>query len=84
MPIAYSDTFRSVFGYFRAIMAAGELSLRALRLCEHAAQLNAANYAVWMYRRKILANLKFDLRLELVYISKVIEKNPKNYQVWYV
>ncbi|XP_055350485.1 protein farnesyltransferase/geranylgeranyltransferase type-1 subunit alpha-like [Paramacrobiotus metropolitanus] len=83
MPIAYTDTFKSVFGYFRAVMAAGEMSPRVLQLCEDAALLNAANYTLWMYRRKVLTHLHSDLRAELQYIGRVIEKNPKNYQVWY-
>ncbi|GAU99174.1 hypothetical protein RvY_10210 [Ramazzottius varieornatus] len=83
MPIAFEARFQSVFGYFRAISASGELSERGLQVATQAAKLNAANYAVWVYRRKALAFLKRDLNVELSYISRVIEKHPKNYQVWY-
>ncbi|OQV16477.1 Protein farnesyltransferase/geranylgeranyltransferase type-1 subunit alpha [Hypsibius exemplaris] len=83
MPIAFTPQFQMVFGYFRALLATGELSARGLQLCEDAARLNPANYAVWMYRRKVLAHLAVDLTGELQYISRVIEKNQKNYQVWY-
>lgn len=82
MPIAYQKQFQDVFGYFRAIMAKGELSERARLICEDAATLNPANYSVWMYRRKILDHIKGDYHQELVYITKVVTRNPKNYQVW--
>ena len=81
MPIAYTEKFRSVFGYFRAIVSQGEMSLRALRVCEDAARLNPANYSVWMYRRKVLEHLKLDYRLELEYITKMVKKNPKRLRI---
>ncbi|GFR87323.1 protein farnesyltransferase/ geranylgeranyltransferase type-1 subunit alpha [Elysia marginata] len=81
--IAYSDQFKEVFDYFRAMVAADEKSERSLNLTKEAAELNPANYSVWNYRRNILSELNKDLKGELRYISQVIEEHPKNYQVWH-
>ncbi|XP_071549582.1 protein farnesyltransferase/geranylgeranyltransferase type-1 subunit alpha isoform X3 [Panulirus ornatus] len=81
--IAYTDAFTDVYDYFRAVMANGELSERALYLTEDALNMNAANYTVWQYRRKILKHLGSDLEKELTFCREMIEMNPKNYQVWH-
>ena len=79
--IAYSEEFKDVFDYFRAILKSNEISERALELTKDAATQNPANYTVWRYRRILLQELKKDLNDELLFVSEVIEEHPKNYQV---
>ncbi|KAJ6648349.1 Protein farnesyltransferase/geranylgeranyltransferase type-1 subunit alpha [Pseudolycoriella hygida] len=81
--IAYSEKFKDVYNYFRAILSKEEKSLRALELTKDALRLNAANYTVWQYRRDIIHALNLDLENELNYSEDVIIDNPKNYQVWH-
>ncbi|KAK7083048.1 hypothetical protein SK128_000824 [Halocaridina rubra] len=81
--IAYSNVFTDVYDYFRAMMCSGELSQRALDLTDDALNMNAANYTVWQYRRKILKHLGSNLENELTFCRDMIEVNPKNYQVWH-
>jgi len=80
--IAYTDTFKDVFDYFRAIVKLNEKSERAFLLSKDAALLNPANYTVWYYRRLLIKELNLDAREELDFITHVIRSNPKNYQVW--
>jgi len=82
-PIAYTDEFKSVMGYFRAIVQANEISERALRLTADAIEYNAANYTAWYYRRVVLFGLNKDLTEEIKYMNQMTEENEKNYQVWY-
>jgi len=81
--IAYSEKFKDVYDYFRAILASQEKSLRALELTKDALRLNAANYTVWQYRRDILKALNTELEEELTYTEEIMIDNPKNYQVWH-
>ncbi|XP_015608387.1 protein farnesyltransferase/geranylgeranyltransferase type-1 subunit alpha-like, partial [Cephus cinctus] len=81
--IAYTNKFKDVYDYFRAILKSGEKSERALALTVDCVSLNPANYTVWQYRREILKALGKDLKKELTYVDVVIKHNSKNYQVWH-
>ena len=82
--IAYTETFREVYDYYRAVLKSNEKSQRVFELNKDAALLNPANYTVWYHRRILIKELasSIDLHEELDFITDVIRSNPKNYQVW--
>ncbi|KAI5288148.1 CAAX geranylgeranyltransferase alpha subunit, partial [Ascosphaera acerosa] len=90
--IAYTDEYVEATGYLRAVMAANEMSERALRLTEDVIAMNPAHYTVWwglpvlawvLYRAKILEALDKDAIEELAWLNKAALKHLKNYQIWH-
>lgn len=49
VPIAYTEEFRDVMDYFRAVYVARELSTRALLLTTEALKRNPGNYTVCLF-----------------------------------
>jgi protein farnesyltransferase/geranylgeranyltransferase type-1 subunit alpha len=45
--IAYPDEYLDATSYLRAVMAANEMSERALKLTEDVISMNPAHYTVW-------------------------------------
>ncbi|KAH7318222.1 hypothetical protein B0I35DRAFT_237553 [Stachybotrys elegans] len=81
--IAYPDDYAEAVSYLRAVMAAGELSPRCLRLTEHVISMNPAHYTVWLYRFKIVTALQLPVAEELEWLNEVALANLKNYQIWH-
>jgi len=81
--INYKQAFTTTMDLFRAVVAANELSERALKLSEAAIHFNPANYTAWQFRRACLYALESDLGEELMYIAQRAAITPKNYQLWY-
>ncbi|KAJ5473400.1 hypothetical protein N7475_002966 [Penicillium sp. IBT 31633x] len=81
--IAYPAEYLEATSYLRAVMAANEMSERALKLTEDVISMNPAHYTVWIYRAKILFALNKDLNEELKWLNDVSLKYLKNYQIWH-
>ncbi|KAK4952061.1 CAAX geranylgeranyltransferase alpha subunit [Elasticomyces elasticus] len=81
--IAYSPDYEETMSYLRALMAANELSPRALELTEDLIDMNPAHYTVWLYRSKILFALESDLHEELEWLNETALAHQKNYQIWH-
>ncbi|KAJ1846266.1 CAAX geranylgeranyltransferase alpha subunit [Coemansia sp. RSA 2708] len=82
-PIAYTDEYREMMGYLRAVMAAGEESARALALSGRVIQANPGHYTAWVYRKRLVEALASDIGAELDWVSALSAKHPKNYQLWH-
>ncbi|KAI9797034.1 MAG: CAAX geranylgeranyltransferase alpha subunit [Piccolia ochrophora] len=81
--IAYTEEYSEAMSYLRAVMADNEFSERALALTEHIIGINPSHYTVWLYRAKILLELKKDLRAEIAWLNGVALRHQKNYQIWH-
>ncbi|KAJ2459153.1 CAAX geranylgeranyltransferase alpha subunit [Coemansia sp. RSA 2424] len=82
-PIAYTDEYREMTDYFRAIMAAGEVSQRAFDLSGRVIDANAAHYTAWVYRKKLILDLGLDISEELSWVTQISGRHIKNYQLWH-
>ncbi|KAI9834827.1 MAG: hypothetical protein M1819_002735 [Sarea resinae] len=81
--IAYPEDYSEAMSYLRAVMANNEFSDRTLELTEDIIDMNPAHYTVWLYRAKILLELKKDLREEIQWVNDVALRHLKNYQIWH-
>eukprot|EP01062_Namystynia_karyoxenos_P074201 TRINITY_DN71049_c0_g1_i1.p1 TRINITY_DN71049_c0_g1~~TRINITY_DN71049_c0_g1_i1.p1 ORF type:complete len:426 (+),score=143.58 TRINITY_DN71049_c0_g1_i1:95-1279(+) len=81
--IQYSAKFQECHDYFRAVMAAGEHSQRALALTADVIACNPANYTAWKYRRDCLIAIGGDIEQELAMVQEMLGRWPKNYQIWH-
>ncbi|KAI2792270.1 Protein farnesyltransferase/geranylgeranyltransferase type-1 subunit alpha [Penicillium oxalicum] len=81
--IAYPSDYLEATSYLRAVMAANEMSERALKLTKDVISMNPAHYTVWTFRAKILFALDKDLLEELEWLNGVSLKYLKNYQIWH-
>ncbi|KAF3481622.1 CaaX farnesyltransferase alpha subunit [Arthroderma uncinatum] len=81
--IAYSEEYAEATAYLRAVMAANEMSDRALALTEDVIRSNPAHYTVWLYRAQILNALGKDLKAELAWLDQLSTKYLKSYQIWH-
>lgn len=84
--IAYSEKFRDIMDYLRAILRSDERSERALALTADAIEVNNSNYTAWYFRRRCLESLGATAgrwAAELALVRRVAAENPKNYQLWY-
>ncbi|KAL4998750.1 hypothetical protein BDV10DRAFT_194089 [Aspergillus recurvatus] len=75
--IAYSEEYLEATSYLRAVMAANEMSERALNLTEDIISMNPAHYTVWIYRAKIVFALNRDLLEELEWLNGVSLKHHR-------
>lgn len=64
-------------------MAADEYSPRCLRLTDLVIEMNPAHYTVWLYRFKIVRELKLPVPDEIKWLNEVSLENLKNYQIWH-
>ena len=85
--IMYTEEFKTVFGYLRALLLKKELSERALYVACRAIELVPAHYTVWEYKldivKKLIETENFNLSDELKWCSNTAINNQKNYQIWH-
>eukprot|EP00605_Chrysophyceae_sp_TOSAG23-4_P001814 GSChrysophyteH1.ASY1.ANO1.2004.1 assembled CDS len=79
--IKYSDDFRTLMDYFRAVLRKEEYSTRSLMLTQAILDHNAANYTLWHHRRCIVESLR-DPSKELAFTEIVFKVDAKNYHAW--
>ncbi|OSD05218.1 protein prenylyltransferase [Trametes coccinea BRFM310] len=82
-PIFYSEEYKDATDYFRAVVKAGEMSPRVLKLTERIIRMNPAHYTAWQHRYKTLIALKADLEEELRLMDDIAKEFMKTYQVWH-
>ncbi|KAJ5892800.1 hypothetical protein N7504_009491 [Penicillium tannophilum] len=81
--IVYPTEYLEATSYLRAVMAANEMSDRALDLTKDVISMNPAHYTVWIYRARILFALDKNIEEEVAWLNQVALKYLKNYQIWH-
>lgn len=85
--IMYSDEFKTVFSYLRALMVKDEMSKRALYASCRAISLVPAHYTAWTYKYRIVEELvnrgEYNIEEELEWCLNTALDNEKNYQIWH-
>mmetsp|Transcript_8742 Transcript_8742/g.18637 ORF Transcript_8742/g.18637 Transcript_8742/m.18637 type:complete len:399 (+) Transcript_8742:366-1562(+) len=79
--IQYGDEHKEALSYFRAILASGEKSERALHLTEIMIGYNQADYTAWQYRWMCLEALNTNVD-DYAFTDNIMQDNAKNYQLW--
>lgn len=82
-PIAYTNEYEEIMGYFRAVLVKNELSHRAYDLCAEVLKHNAGDYHAWGHRRRCIDALGIPYGKELAYINSVGIALEKNFQIWH-
>ncbi|ANZ73998.1 BA75_01666T0 [Komagataella pastoris] len=80
--ILYTEEFKKVMGYAKALMARKEYSERAYFITDEVINIASAHYTVWKYRFDIVVHLKKNLVKELDWCDNIAYENEKNYQIW--
>ncbi|KAG0687564.1 CAAX geranylgeranyltransferase alpha subunit [Pichia californica] len=84
--IMYTDEFKMVFSYLRALMAKNEYSKRSNYVACYAISLVPAHYTVWNYKFDIVKSLyengEYSINEEFKWCNKIALENEKNYQIW--
>ena len=62
--VQYTSEHREALSYFRAVLASGETSERAMGLAAHMIRLNQADYTAWQHRWLCVEALDSDLEAE--------------------
>lgn len=82
--VEYNDEYRDLIGYFSAVLESGEVSERALRLCEDVIDRMPSHYTAWWCKCRVLSEMgEIDFAREAEWINALLEQNPKNYQPWF-
>lgn len=87
--IMYTDEYKQLMGWTRAMLSKNELTPRAIRLTSKLIDLAPAFYTIWNYRYNIFSHLLQDCpdkeswtAKELDWLDEITLNNPKNYQIW--